>query len=885
MPGEKRRFLDRRDVYYVPISNTKKHLMGINADKPYLWKADVEQSIDFYNDWFIRFAPSTYRKQRVKKTQEVSEAFKKTNNLKNVTAAILREHPGVLPILRMITAPPLARDRLIGLAYVSKNLVASMEGSPEQGPRIPSRMSDETLQEHLGQICDIILELADKDLFPWLETTSKPKQKAVERAAMIVADRLCGAATDPIIRNAQERRQLSALERWLSAKRYSLVPSNKVEDLISLEPGTFTFRLNVPAGKAGHEVNIPIDCVIKPQQSSKTELPLLIEAKSAGDATNTNKRRKEEAQKFTQLKQKYGLGVRFVLLLCGYFEPGYLGYEASEGIDWMWEHRLNDLEYLLTQKGSKKKVGEERATYESRIQSQEATRSKIQSELDAERSAEQRNKLGQFSTPYDLAQSIVGKAISYLPAGREIRFLEPALGTGVFYSALKNAAGRRVATATGIEIDSGYETAAKNLWGPDGLQVVLDDYLNYSAGGKLSGSVNLICTNPPYVRHHHLAPSVKIRLQARIKSQLGLTVSGLSGLYLYFLLISHELLEQEAIASWLIPSEFLFVNYGEALREYLLSKVTLLEIHQFDPEEVQFEEAWVSSCIVTYRKSSPTRHTSFRYSYGGSYVSPSQVSNFRIQDLKSKHKWLLRSTSKNGPGASKSGQLSLGELFDIKRGIATGSNDFFIIDEATIQAHEIPAKFIKPVLPSPRYLSESIVRADDQGTPKLPKPRFLLNCTEPPSIVKRAFPKLWAYLESGERHGIPLRYLCAGREVWYYQEKRAPAQYLASYMGRSNGRKESPFRFFLNQSKALVTNVFLNLYPKPFLAEFLNQDARRWIELLETLNSIDVNHIIDEGREYGGGLHKIEPKELANVRLSHRPIWLNVESKEQLVLI
>jgi hypothetical protein len=35
--------------------------------------------------------------------------------------------------------------------------------------------------------------------------------------------------------------------------------------------------------------------------------------------------------------------VRFVLFLCGYFDGGYLGYEAAEGIDWVWEHRIDDL--------------------------------------------------------------------------------------------------------------------------------------------------------------------------------------------------------------------------------------------------------------------------------------------------------------------------------------------------------------------------------------------------------------------------------------------------------------------------------------------------------------------------------------------------------------
>ena len=72
----------------------------------------------------------------------------------------------------------------------------------------------------------------------------------------------------------------------------------------------------------------------------------MIEAKSAGDFTNVNKRRKEEAQKIEQLRRQYGVDVPFVLFLCGYFDPGYLGYEAAERIDWVWEHRIDDLEKL-----------------------------------------------------------------------------------------------------------------------------------------------------------------------------------------------------------------------------------------------------------------------------------------------------------------------------------------------------------------------------------------------------------------------------------------------------------------------------------------------------------------------------------------------------------
>ena len=52
------------------------------------------------------------------------------------------------------------------------------------------------------------------------------------------------------------------------------------------------------------------------------------------------------ATKIAQLHVVYGPDVEFILFLCGYFDSGYLGYEAAEGIDWIWEHRIGDLDQL-----------------------------------------------------------------------------------------------------------------------------------------------------------------------------------------------------------------------------------------------------------------------------------------------------------------------------------------------------------------------------------------------------------------------------------------------------------------------------------------------------------------------------------------------------------
>ena len=59
------------------------------------------------------------------------------------------------------------------------------------------------------------------------------------------------------------------------------------------------------------------------------------------------------------------------------------------------------------------------------------------------------------------------------------------------------------------------------------------------------------------------------------------------------------------LAVWLIPSEFMDVNYGKTLRRYLTERVTLLHIHRFCPTDVQFTDALVSSAVVVFRKVPP----------------------------------------------------------------------------------------------------------------------------------------------------------------------------------------------------------------------------------------------------------------------------------------
>ena len=98
----------------------------------------------------------------------------------------------------------------------------------------------------------------------------------------------------------------------------------------------------------------------------------------------------------------------------------------------------------------------------------------------------------------------------------------------------------------------------------------------------------------------------------------------MSGLYCYFLLIAHDWLADDGLAVWLIPSEFMDVNYGEAVKRYLTERVCLLQIHRFCPSDVQFDDALVSSAIVVFEKRKPKPDHKAVFSFGGTLAEPAK---------------------------------------------------------------------------------------------------------------------------------------------------------------------------------------------------------------------------------------------------------------------
>ena len=311
----------------------------------------------------------------------------------------------------------------------------------------------------------------------------------------------------------------------------------------------------------------------------------------------------------------------------------------------------------------------------------ESRRMQLQMAIDNGKSIESRRRFGQFATPYELAQEIMSFGLT-LQDKKEISFLEPAFGTGAFYSALLSECDKHakiINTAVGVEVDKDFYVAANELWGHTNVNLVSGDFTEIEA----FENINFLVSNPPYVRHHYIDKEQKSKLSAMIQKETDLSLSGLSGLYCYFILSAHKWLAPDAICGWLIPSEFMDVNYGAKLKEYFLNKVHLLRVHRYNPENCKFDDALVSSCVVWFKNETMENNYDVEFSYGGTLERPEVSRNVDRNTLGKSRKWTHFPT--NDEQLPNTHTPTLGDFFTIKRGLATGDNDFFILSKEEIE--------------------------------------------------------------------------------------------------------------------------------------------------------------------------------------------------------
>ncbi len=460
---------------------------------------------------------------------------------------------------------------------------------------------------------------------------------------------------------------------------------------------------------------------------------------------------------------------------------------------------------------------------------------------------------GQFWTPDWVADAMA----AYVLIDRPAAVLDPAVGAGAFFRAVRRVASKlgTAPTLVGFETDPrALEDAARaGTSGMDLSHVRQGDFLRAPVGDALDAVV----ANPPYIRHHRLPRSLKDWLRSYGARTLGHPLDGRAGIHVYFLIRALTLLAPGGRLAFILPADTCEGVFAADLWGWIACRFRIEGVVTFAPDATPFPGVDTNPVVLLIRNNPPAAELGWArclQAGGGSlleWVRTGFQSRGR-EGLEARTRLLAEALGEGFSRPPSDGTPTAHRLRDfasVMRGIATGANDFFYLTVAQAKELRIPRQFLLPAIGRTRDVTRDIVDdetlqdLDARGRPTLlfapdgrPLDRF-------PAPVRER-------IERGVALGLPGRALIGQRRPWYRMESREPPPFLFAYLGRRNAR------FIRNSAGVVPLTGFLCVYPRRRDPAFL---SRLW-EVLQSDRT--VSQLVRVGKSYGSGAVKVEPRAL-----------------------
>lgn len=423
--------------------------------------------------------------------------------------------------------------------------------------------------------------------------------------------------------------------------------------------------------------------------------------------------------------------------------------------------------------------------------------------------------------------------------------LDPALGEGVFVDAVEQALGdSHGARMDAFDVDGGMVDAFAVRPRAIVTRCRVADFITTDVRRKYDA----IIANPPYVRHHEINYGEDVL--GRFDLLCGRRLSRMTNLYGLFLVKVWSLLAPSGRAAVILPAEWMNADFGGPLKAWLLEENAIEAILHFDHADLVFDNALTTAAIVLLRRGragdAPVALATVGSGHSLDEVDLQAAPRMRREQLDAARKW----TPLFDGAAPQAGGRVLGDVARCTRGIATGANTFFTLRASDRRRLGIDRRDVALCITKSADAPEAVL-TDDHVTRLIEADRrvFLLSPRD------RLTPAVERYLAEGRREGIDRRYLPSHRPVWFRPEHREPAAILAMVFARGE------FRFVLNEARVLNLTAFHGIYPH-------DATPRRIKALHAYLTGPDAQAALGRHRRiYGGGLHKLEPRDVEAIAI------------------
>lgn len=435
--------------------------------------------------------------------------------------------------------------------------------------------------------------------------------------------------------------------------------------------------------------------------------------------------------------------------------------------------------------------------------------------------------------------------------------LEPCAGDGRFVDEFNGSNSIKSIIAIELYLEKTKLLLEKKY--PKKVSIVTSDFLDYSQ--KYNRKFNLIIGNPPYINIKNMDKDF-LEKARNLCSLYQLAENVVQNSWVAFVLASIRMLDKKGAIFFVLPLEFLQVQYAEQLREVLEKQFNTIHILTF--KERMFPEIEQEACLV-YLTNQEHELSYISYKQFEKLDSSFAITESKIERNKPLKKWSNAILSDSDIDVLKStGEryTLINDICQSSPGIVTAANDKFILTEAEVQKYKcehlvIPIIAKGAMVRNCFLIDKKLIQSLSSSGKKV----YLLNLSE---VTEEDLPiELRDYLDNvgnTERNGKKIKegYKCSKRKLWYGVPiiKSGNALFFKRY--------DVYPRLCVNPQEIHTTDIAYNIR--------LNNNYEAESFVFCFYNSLTLAQCEFVGRYYAGGVSELIPSEFRSLPIPYRTI-------------